>query len=163
MKRSWPLWICLPVCLATLCVAMGWVSLVVVRLDRTQREASRQAVVEEHARLALWRIDSALAPLVAQESVRPFLAYRSLNLAEPLQGGIGRATLAETMAVSPLATGTVPGALAHFQIEPDGRLTSPQDLPTAVIADLTTVLHRNRLLAALPPGRADPIIGIAIH
>ena len=38
----------------------------------------------ENIRLALWRIDSMLAPLVAEESVRPWFCYRSFFPAERL-------------------------------------------------------------------------------
>ncbi len=47
------------------------------RLDQAEAKARRQAAVEENVRLALWRMDSALAPLVAQESARPYFAYSS--------------------------------------------------------------------------------------
>jgi len=45
---------------------MGWVSLTAVRLNRAQEEAARQAEVEERVRLALWRMDSALATFVVE-------------------------------------------------------------------------------------------------
>lgn len=56
-------------------VATGWVSLRVVRLERERIEEARRAKVEENVSLALWRIDSLVAPLVAIENARPFQEY----------------------------------------------------------------------------------------
>ena len=56
--------------LAVVLGAMGWVSLTALRLDRSEVEARRQAALEENVRLALWRMDSALGDLIAQENAR---------------------------------------------------------------------------------------------
>ena len=66
MRRG--LWIIFGLCVSVGFAAMGWISLTVLRLDR-------QAQVEENMRLALWRMDSALSPLIAQETARPYFAY----------------------------------------------------------------------------------------
>ena len=75
MRRSWPLWIAFLLCLAVVLTAMGWVSLTALQLDRAEAKASRQAALEENVRLALWRMDSAMTPIVAHESARPYFAY----------------------------------------------------------------------------------------
>jgi hypothetical protein len=46
---------------------MVWISLTVLRLERAEQQARAQAALEENTRLALWRLDSALIPLLAQE------------------------------------------------------------------------------------------------
>src|SRR4051812_15829457 len=74
MNRPWHTWAAFGLCLAIVLAAMGWTSLTVLRLEE---QARTQAVREENVRLALWRMDSALAPLLAQETVVPYFAYGS--------------------------------------------------------------------------------------
>ncbi len=50
--------------------AMTVLSVTAWRLDALETEARHAAAVEENLRLALWRIDTAWAPLIAHESVR---------------------------------------------------------------------------------------------
>jgi signal transduction histidine kinase len=117
-------------CLAVGLAAMGWVSLTAVRLEQAEAKASRLSAVEENVRLALWRMDSALAPLVAQESARPAAAYSSFL---PVGGGAQRpgGPRGELLLPSPLLAEPLPYVLAHFQFEPDGRLNSPRVPPAA--------------------------------
>jgi signal transduction histidine kinase len=63
-------------CAAALVGIMGWLTLTVRRLDEAERRGRGEAAQEEQIRLALWRMESQLAPLVAQESVQPHEAYR---------------------------------------------------------------------------------------
>ena len=114
MKRSWLVWIGFALCVAVTAAAMTWVTCAVVRLDRAEAESRRQAALEESVRLALWRADATLAPLVTQESLAPWLAYRPfLPNRQP----------------SPFLAAATPHVLVHFQFEPDGRMTSPEVPP----------------------------------
>ena len=114
MKRSWLVWIGFSLCLVVTAAAMTWMTCAVVRLDRAEAEARRQAALEENVRLALWRADSTLAPLVTQESLAPWFAYRPfLPNRQP----------------SPFLAAATPHVLVHFQFEPDGRITSPEVPP----------------------------------
>lgn len=88
-------WLVFAACAAALLGAMVWISLTVLRLERAEQQARAQAALEENTRLALWRLDSALIPLLAQEAARP----SSPSEAEPV--------------------------LLHFQIDPGGEVTSP--------------------------------------
>ena len=151
MRRPWHIWIAFAFCLAVVLAAMGWISLAALRLDRAEVQARRQAAVEENVRLALWRMDSALAPLVAQESARPYYSYRTLfpsdfangrmfnrdrgasGPARPTAMGPGMPGMgdlaslpAEMLVPSPLLEEVSPHVLVHFQFEPDGQLTSPR-------------------------------------
>jgi hypothetical protein len=56
-------------CLALLLLGMGALSWKAADLERDARAARRQAAVEEDVRLALWRMDSAVAPILARESL----------------------------------------------------------------------------------------------
>ena len=60
-------------CIATVMVLLGliWMTILVIRLERSEANAKQGAELEENLRLALWRIDSTLSPILAQESFRP--------------------------------------------------------------------------------------------
>jgi signal transduction histidine kinase len=55
---------------------MAWLTLTVKRLDEAERRGRAEAAQEEKVRLALWRMESQIAPLVARESLQPPDAYR---------------------------------------------------------------------------------------
>ncbi len=105
-------WLVFGACVAGLLGAMVWISLTVLRLERAERDARAQAALEENTRLALWRLDSALMPLLAQEAARPSSQYE-----------------ADPGTVSPLVGETPAEVLLHFQVAPGGEVTSPQVPP----------------------------------
>lgn len=57
-------------CAAALLGVMAWLTVTLRRLDETERKGREQAALEESVRLALWRMESLVAPLVAQENAR---------------------------------------------------------------------------------------------
>ncbi|HEV3345129.1 MAG TPA: hypothetical protein VG125_32430, partial [Pirellulales bacterium] len=63
-------------CLTVAFAALAWTSLHLLRFDAAERKSQREATLEENVRLALWRMDSALAGLILQESVRPAVEYQ---------------------------------------------------------------------------------------
>ena len=63
MRQTRLMWLAFAVAAAVVIAAMGWTTAAVRRLDR-------RAQLEENARLALWRMDSALGPLIAAEQAR---------------------------------------------------------------------------------------------
>lgn len=110
-------WLLLGAGLLLAAAGLGWMSSALVRLDG-------RALVSENSRLALWRMDLALARLVASESTRPQSDY--------LQGSGLRAA-------SPV--------LLHFDVAPDGQLTTPQEGAVDRLAELGPLLR----------GRARPV------
>ena len=106
---------------------LGFLTLRTLRLERDELRAKADAVQQEALRLALWRMDSAVAPIIAQEAARPYFHYLSYypeqraftRVWEPVRPG-------EVLVPSPLVEGTPPFVLLHFQVQADGRLTSPQ-------------------------------------
>ena len=131
-------WILFGVCLAVVLAAMALVSYTAVRLDRQGRE---HATREENVRLALWRMECALGPLIAQESGRPYFWYRPFYpatraytrmYAEIKQG--------EVLVPSPLLTQLPAYVLLHFQIDRGGEITSPQ-APTGNDRDLAEAAY----------------------
>ena len=172
MFRSWPIWTSFAACLLVVLAAMGWISWTAMRLDRSEIEARRQAALEEKVRLALWRMDTTLAPLVAQESARPYFAYKSFF---PMDRAFGnmfneKRMGGEALIPSPLLSAHSPQILVHFQFEPNGSLTSPQVPPgnngdlavpqlvsdeavqkaTEYLAQIKQLVDRKKLLTLLP-------------
>lgn len=127
MRRPWQTWLIFGVFVLVLVSAMGWISGTMLRMEREQRQAERRALLEENVRLALWRMDSFLSPIIAQEQVRPYYVYQSYypvqraydNMFNPQDYG-------EVLTPSSLMTETWPYVLLHFQISPEGELSSPK-------------------------------------
>jgi signal transduction histidine kinase len=157
------LWIIFGVCVTIGFGAMGWISLTVLRLDR-------QAQVEENVRLALWRMDSALSPLIAQETARPYFAYSPFIRTQ--RAYTKAFSEVEVMIPSPLLAQDSPLIRLHFDFAADGVLTCPQvpvgnqcdiavarnyttrahiDEASAALAELSKVVAADELLARLPP------------
>ena len=121
MHRPWQIGVVFVACLAVVLAALGWTSHQVLRLDR-------QATQEEAARLALWRMESALVSLVAQEATRPYFEYSPLysparSYARMYNKDAGKG---EVLIPSSILVQSSPYIRLHFQIGPDGALTSPQ-------------------------------------
>jgi hypothetical protein len=113
-------------CLIVVLGALAWVSVVVVSLDRRDVETQRQAELQENIRLALWRMDSALNPIVAQEQTRPFHEYQALYMPPVTLDAAGRPLVGNRVLLpSPLLTQTPPFIKLHFQIDPAGLVASP--------------------------------------
>jgi signal transduction histidine kinase len=64
--------------------AICWLSLRIVEFDRQNREGRIAAEREERIRLALWRMDSELAPLIAKESAHSLLYTEKEGTAQAL-------------------------------------------------------------------------------
>ncbi len=121
MRRPWQVWMLFGLCLAAVVPAMAWLTLKTLELDRAEALASARADLEEEINLSLWRMDSLITPILAEEAARPFQAY--LPVAAELSYQY-RTTPSEP---SPLLTSTPGNVLLHFQRAPDGSLSSPQN------------------------------------
>jgi signal transduction histidine kinase len=141
MKRTWPIWLAFACGVAMAAGAMAYVSAEMLRMDAAERRANRQADAETKVGLALWRMDSALIPLIATESARPVEGYTAAPAASPQ-------------------------VLLHFELSPDGRLSLPTAAKAAAPApgrsgELAAAMdgpRRQRLLAAVPklPATVQP-------
>nr|WP_225937467.1 HAMP domain-containing sensor histidine kinase [Myxococcus sp. RHSTA-1-4] len=113
-----------------MCLALAgvvWLSAFALRLDRADRQARQSAALEENARLALWRLDSDLLPLVARESAVAAAAYAPISPARGVLDSRGRPVEQGTaFLASPLLSGLPEHVLLHFQLAPDGTVSSPQ-------------------------------------
>jgi signal transduction histidine kinase len=157
MNRPWQIGIAFALCLAVVLAAMGWISLEVLRLDRAEAEARRHALQEESVRLALWRMESSLAPLVAQESARPYFVYSAFYSAERAYERMFNLDVSqkrELFLPSPLLVQMSPYILLHFQLGPTGDLTSPQ-VPVRRVGEPDPLAYTTREAIARAAARLD--------
>lgn len=90
--------------------AMAWATWSLVGMERTRHRMEADAVVQERTRLALWRMESVAASLVLEESARAPEQYT------PPPAGSAAVFPADPSGRIQL----------HFEMDPDGRLHSPQ-------------------------------------
>ncbi|HUG66611.1 MAG TPA: HAMP domain-containing sensor histidine kinase [Pirellulaceae bacterium] len=121
MRRPWHYWSCyLAACIVVL-LAMGWLTLKAIELDRAESRARRQAELEEAIGRALWRMDVKLMPHLAREAARPHAVYSSLLTTTDSTGRpVGVPQL------SPLLTDRSEFVLVNYQCEPGDIWSSPQ-------------------------------------
>lgn len=127
MKRAWITWVLFAAAIVVALAAMAWVSVTALRLDRARAESERQAYIEENVRLALWRLDSAAAPLVAGEGARALGDIRGVDTAALTKAGgkSGRSVpVLSTVLPSPFV-------VAYFRLDCDGNLVAPLQMKWA--------------------------------
>ena len=130
MTRSKRSWLLFSVCVAAVAGALVWLSILVVQLERADLRAKAVAEFEESVRLALWRMDSELAPVLAQEEARPTFHYRAFYPERrALAPSKGRSGSQEVLVPSPLLDFASDFIRVHFEVEETGAVTSPQ-VPT---------------------------------
>ena len=157
MRRLGAVWLIFGLCVALAAGAMARLGATALALERAEAKARRQAALEESLQLALWRMDSALAPLMAEESARPYFAYSPFYPAErAFTCMFAEIKRGDVLIPSPLLTSTAPQVRLHFQFGPDGRLSSPsvpdgnmRDIAEARYQTLEKVEQASRRLAEL--------------
>ncbi|HWE39836.1 MAG TPA: HAMP domain-containing sensor histidine kinase [Isosphaeraceae bacterium] len=148
MRRLGPVWLIFGLCVALASGAMYRLGATALDLERAEARARRQAALEENLQLALWRMDSALAPLMAEESARPYFSYSPLYPAErAFTRMFAEIRRGDVLVPSPLLTFSSGQVRLHFQYGPDGRLSSPQ-VPAGNMRDLAEARY-------LPPDRVE--------
>ena len=148
MKRPGSIWLAFGLCVALAALAMIRVGAMALELERAEARTRRQAAQDENLQLALWRMDSALAPLIAEEGMRPYFTYTAFYPAERAYTHMFEVVeKGDVLVASPLLTYASPLVRLHFQFGPDGRLNSPQ-APDGNMRDLA----ESRFL---PPGQLE--------
>lgn len=144
-------------CLLFAALGATWLSWTVVQRDHAEARARRQALLEENVRLALWRIDSEIATLIATENARPYFDYSAFRSLERAYGEMVNALTAdEPVEASPLLVARPEYVKLHFQYVPEtDDLTSPQvpvstfSARAAEIVGTNALRETRRLRAAL--------------
>lgn len=149
-------WLIFVACVAPVLAGLGWMTWHSLRLERSERRARSEAKLQEMTRLALWRMDSLLVPIFAQEAARPYFHYQAFYPAERAYTRMWEAVLpGEVLVPSPLLQSPGRFARLHFQVSPDGVVTSPQapagnmrDLAEASYSTPERIIEAERLLAS---------------
>ena len=139
MRQTRLMWLGFAAATAVVLAAMAWVTGAVLRLDAAEIESRRRARLEENVRLALWRMDSALAPLIAAEHARP-VATAARPTSAPLPG-------TQTPFVSLYFRYSAEGVGPARPVQPPG--SSAPATPSAALPPY------HQLLADLPPPAAS--------
>src|SRR5437762_878864 len=147
---------------------LGWVTWAALDLEHEQLESQHQAEINDKIRLAMWRLDSRVSPLLAREDARPFSHFKAL-FAPPLalhRNGYA-CEAGSILEPSPLLSVELPDwILLHFQTDASGHWESPQVLTPAwskrfktlsVPAALTNVTGERRRLLDNLKGQVLPV------
>jgi two-component sensor histidine kinase len=120
---------------------LGWATAAVLRLESEQLAQRAEAERGNRLRLALWRLDSRISPLLAREDSRPFNHYSAISPVPVALNNSGACWPAGTvMEPSPLLSAELPAWMRlHFQTDPAAGWKSPQ-----VLSPRMTQLLRNR-------------------
>ncbi len=123
MKRPWQVWLAFLACSVVVAAAMGWLTLHALRADRERSQARADAALGQRVSLALWRMDTKLAPLIAEEIARPHFFYNSfITVQTPgAKGGAG-----VEQVPSPLMNSPAANVILNFDASPEGVWNSPQ-------------------------------------
>lgn len=114
--------------------ALGWMTAHALRLERLEVEARREARYQESLRLALWRMDAMVTPIIAREAARPFFHYQPFYApARAYSRLAGRAEPGEVLVPSPLLEGGEGVVRLHYQRGEDGVTVSPQAPPPELL------------------------------
>jgi signal transduction histidine kinase len=158
MRVRWT-WILFGLGLLIVLGLMSLVSVAALRLDRAECRARIKAAQEESVRLALWRMDSALSPLLSRESSRPYFTYSAFYVAERAYTKMfAEISVGEVVVPSPILILDSSYVLLHFQVDDQSHLTSPQ-VPMGNMRDLAeyrynaydNIIESEKLLAGLNP------------
>ncbi len=154
-RRSW--WVIYGACAALVMGALLWITVVVIHLERSEVEARAEARHQEALRLALWRMDSWLAPRLAREAARPYYEYSSFY---PQQRAYTRLLneieQGEVLTPSPLLSFQSDYFPLHYQVAPDGTLSSPQ-VPTGNLGEVAEVSYLSPQRIAANCGKLERI------
>ncbi len=127
--RWW--WLGYAVTAAMMLTAMGWFTATVKSGQVAERKAERAAFADETARLALWRMDSRLATVIAREAGRPYVTYNAFYpaagaLDKKIDNSYADINQGDVIVPSPLLGMEQEEVLLYVQYAADGTTTSPQ-------------------------------------
>lgn len=126
MKRPWQVWFAFALCSLLVAAAMGGLTRHALRVDRERSAARAEAELEQRVSLALWRMDTKLAPLIAEEATRPHELYDPFIT---VGGPMGKGRSGQELIPSPLLTSLPENVLMNFSCAADGEWSSPQAPP----------------------------------
>lgn len=134
-------WVLFGICVLITLLALGWLSAMLLQLDQSSASARRKAMLEETTRLALWRLDSRMAAIIAAENARyPYEYDAFFPLESTYTRMLTQISRGEILVPSPLLTLDNPYIKLHVQYDQAGKLTSPQ-VPEGNMRDLAEAAY----------------------
>jgi hypothetical protein len=107
--------------------ALGWATFHALRLERLEADARAEARYQESVRLALWRMDAKITPMIAREAARPYFQYRPFYPADRAYTRmLSEVEPGEVLVPSPLLQTDDPRIRLYFERDADGVLHSPE-------------------------------------
>ncbi|NRA95732.1 MAG: HAMP domain-containing histidine kinase [Planctomycetes bacterium] len=127
MQRTARAWVLFTLCAVALLAGMGWTTAEALRLEEQEARAWSHAGTQGAIRVALGRLEAALAPLLAPEEARPYLHYLAYYPPPQTFESPGNPARDSSLLLpSPLRDATPRFVRLHFEVSPDGDVTSPQ-------------------------------------
>jgi signal transduction histidine kinase len=134
-------WVLFGICVLITLLALGWLSAMLLQLDQSSASARRKALLEETTRLALWRLDSRMASIIAAENARyPYEYDAFFPLESTYTRMLTQISRGEILVPSPLLTLDNHYIKLHFQYDQSGKLSSPQ-VPEGNMRDLAEAAY----------------------
>jgi len=155
IRRPWIIMAIFGISLAVTFIALGLVSTLALDLEKERVRAEEEAALEQGLRLALWRMDSALSAFIATESARPYYVYdQSYSLEDTsFPKEFYAPGEQDKRSPSPLSGKKFEHIKLHFQVGPDGNISSPQaggaPQTEELLKQLGRIVDRDSLLATL--------------
>jgi signal transduction histidine kinase len=134
---------------------LGWLTATALRLENAGQIAQAQAQEFEKLRLAMWRLDSSLAPVLAREDSRPFQDFSEVFAPVALLQADGTSIPpGRVFEPSPLIVDELPDwMLLHFQVDALGNWKSPQVFPEPLARRMQSSAPPLNLLNRTPERR----------
>lgn len=120
LRAHWGAWLSFMAIALLVTGGLAWATFMALELENEQRKTRAVQERNQKLRLALWRLDSRVFPVLAREANRPFNHYRALyaNHQSLIRQGKTWRT-GETLQPSPLLDEPLPTwVLLHFQVSP---------------------------------------------
>lgn len=149
MKRPWQVWLVFGVCVVGAAAALAFLTRQALEANRLRQEAQANAELEQRVSLALWRMDSELAPLVAAEIVRPPAAYRVANWVPNFSAPSAPLQQTENLDSPPMSLPPLPLPAAN----------SPTDAPQQQQAEMQQQSAPQMQQAVQMPAPNQPAVG----
>jgi len=142
--RAW--WLASGAGAAAVAAVLVWVTVLALGLEAGEARARAEARFQESVRLALWRMDSWLGPLLASEAARPYFEYQPYYPQNRAYTRVlSQIRPGEVLTPSPLLTFRSEYFPLHFQV--DGAVVTSPQVPEGSQQELaeSTLLSTGRL------------------
>lgn len=131
-------WLSFAVFVGLALTGLGWLTWETVDIDHAQARVRRQVERDERIRLALWRIDALLMPLLVEEASRPAYFYdATYTISASMSSSVPSSVTADKTSgsarqrvLSPLLATPSEFTQLYFEWSADGECSSPQ-VPSA--------------------------------